>query len=172
METGETKTGMLRSARRVLAAASAVALVSLAACSGAATLNALAPTGGVAIRQDVAYRPGARGHLDIYQPTRADGRAPVVVFLYGGGWDSGRKADYRFVGAALARRGFVVMAPDYRVYPQVRWPGFLEDSAQAVAWARRSGAPVRDGPFGGRLQRGDAGGGSPLAGRRWPRPEA
>jgi acetyl esterase/lipase len=126
---------MLRSARRVLAAASAVALVSLAACSGAATLNALAPTGGVAIRQDVAYRPGARGRLDIYQPTRADGRAPVVVFLYGGGWDSGRKADYRFVGAALARQGFVVMAPDYRIYPQVRWPAFLEDSAQAVAWA-------------------------------------
>ena len=61
--------------------------------------------------------------------------APVVVFFYGGSWDSGSKADYRFVGGALAARGFVTIIPDYRVYPEVRFPDFLDDCAAAFAWA-------------------------------------
>jgi acetyl esterase/lipase len=60
----------------------------------------------------------------------------VVVFLYGGGWDSGNKAEYAFAGAALARHGFVAVVPDYRLYPEVRWPAFLQDSAAAVAWTK------------------------------------
>ena len=43
---------------------------------------------------------------------------------------------YRFVGTALAARGFVVAIPDYRVYPEVRFPGFLEDGARAMRWVR------------------------------------
>jgi acetyl esterase/lipase len=59
------------------------------------------------------------------------------VFFYGGSWNRGRRADYRFVGRALASRGIVVVIPDYRVYPQVRYPDFLRDGARAVAWTRR-----------------------------------
>jgi acetyl esterase/lipase len=108
----------------------------LAGCSGVGVLNALEPRTGVTVQRDIAYQPGPRGDLDVYRPQDANGRAPVVVFLYGGGWDSGRKADYAFAGAALARQGFVTVIPDYRLYPEVRWPTFLEDSAKAVAWAR------------------------------------
>jgi acetyl esterase/lipase len=60
----------------------------------------------------------------------------VVVFFYGGGWDQGEKRDYRFVGQTLAEQGFVAVVPDYRVYPAVRYPAFLQDSALAVRWAR------------------------------------
>jgi acetyl esterase/lipase len=115
----------------VMAAAGA-----LAACSGLQTLNVLEPKGGVGVTRDIAYADGPRGRLDVYRSARADGRAPVVVFFYGGGWDSGRKEDYAFAGAALARQGFVVVVPDYRLYPQVRWPAFVQDSAAAVAWTK------------------------------------
>jgi len=122
------------------------AAVSLAACSGVAALNTLEPKGGIAIHRDIAYRAGPRGGLDIYQPKSADGHAPVVVFLYGGGWDSGAKGDYLFAGAALARQGFVTVVPDYRIYPEVRWPAFLQDSAEAVAWTRAHAAEYGGDP--------------------------
>ena len=108
----------------------------LTACSSVAILNAIEPKGGVAITRDLAYAQGPRGGLDIYRPNSALGSAPVVVFIYGGGWDEGRKADYTFVGAALAAQGFVTVIPDYRIFPEVRWPTFLQDNAQAVAWVK------------------------------------
>lgn len=64
----------------------------------------------------------------------------MVVFFYGGGWESGDKGDYRFVAQALTARGYSVAVPDYRVYPQVRYPTFLEDGAATVAWLRQNGA--------------------------------
>jgi len=108
----------------------------LEGCSGIAMINTLQPKGGVTISRDIAYAEGTRGRLDVYRPVGPDGHTPVVVFLYGGGWDSGAKADYAFAGAALARQGFVAVIPDYRLYPEVRWPAFLQDSARAVAWTK------------------------------------
>jgi len=64
--------------------------------------------------------------------------APVVVFIYGGGWKDGDKANYRFVAAPLAARGFLTVVPDYRVFPQVRFPVFIQDAAAAVAWVRNN----------------------------------
>lgn len=68
--------------------------------------------------------------------TRATLR-PVVVFWYGGSWQTGSKSSYRFVGAALAERGFVAVLPDYRLYPKVKFPEFLDDAAHAVAWVQQ-----------------------------------
>ena len=73
----------------------------------------------------------------------------MLVFLYGGGWTEGRKETYRFVGGAYADAGFVVVVPDYRLYPAVRYPAFLEDCASACAWTRRNA-----GSFGGDASRG------------------
>jgi acetyl esterase/lipase len=61
----------------------------------------------------------------------------VAVFFYGGSWNRGERADYRFVGEALASRGVLTLVADYRLYPEVRYPAFLEDGAQAVALALR-----------------------------------
>src|SRR4051812_16534577 len=79
----------------------------LAACSPVEMLNAVAPTDGLTIMTDVAYAPGPRRSLDIYAPVRED--APVVVFFYGGSWTAGNKALYRFLGAALAARGYLTV---------------------------------------------------------------
>ena len=62
------------------------------------------------------------------------GPAPVVMFIYGGAWAAGDKFEYEFVGRALASQGFVAVIPDYRYYPKVQYPKFLEDNAAAVKW--------------------------------------
>jgi acetyl esterase/lipase len=69
----------------------------------------------------ISYAEGARRKLDVYQ-TRGTAGAPVVVFFYGGKWQYGAKESYRFVAATLASRGYVVVVPDYRLYPEVKFP--------------------------------------------------
>jgi acetyl esterase/lipase len=110
-------------------------LAMLSACSPVTILNALAPKAGITETQNVRYAPGNRHELDIYAPS-GEKPAPVVVFIYGGGWKDGNKAEYRFVAAALAARGFLTVVPDYRLFPQVRFPAFLQDNAAAVAWTK------------------------------------
>ncbi|PZR81463.1 MAG: esterase [Hyphomicrobiales bacterium] len=83
----------------------------------------------------LAYGPEPSQKLDIYIPADAiDKKLDVIVFFYGGRWTYGAKADYRFVGAAFAEKDFIVVIPDYRKYPQVRFPVFVEDGAKALAW--------------------------------------
>ena len=89
----------------------------------------------IALTASIAYAKGARHTLDVCRPKTATA-APVVVFFYGGGWRSGSKRTYRYVAKALARRGYVAVLPDYRIYPQARYPDFLDDGAQAVRWVK------------------------------------
>ena len=115
----------------------------LTACSAVDVLNATVPTNTYQRTEGIAYGPegGAQGRqkLDVYQPASganlAKGRVPMVVFFYGGSWSSGDRADYRFVGEALASQGIVAVIADYRLSPSVRYPAFLEDSALAMRWA-------------------------------------
>lgn len=88
------------------------------------------------LTQDIPYAPGARQRLDVYRPRAGRHGAPVVVFLYGGRWQHGSKDEYRLLGDALTRRGLVAVVPDYRVYPQVRFPVWVEDAAAAMRWTR------------------------------------
>ncbi|HWK96862.1 MAG TPA: alpha/beta hydrolase [Pseudolabrys sp.] len=107
--------------------------------SAAGILNALQPRDGWQLHADIPYQPGPRGLLDVYMPiSRSGPPAPLVVFFYGGSWQSGARETYRFVGASLASQGFVTIIPDYRVYPQGRFPDFLADAAQAVHFARNN----------------------------------
>lgn len=105
--------------------------------SASGILNALQPRDGWELHADIAYQPGPRGLLDVYTPpTSTETPAPLVIFFYGGSWQGGAREIYRFVGASLARQGFVTVIPDYRVYPRARYPDFLADAAQAVYFAR------------------------------------
>ncbi len=112
----------------------------LQACSPLRIINALAAGGTYKATPNQAYGPHPRQQLDVYQPINsanaAAGGAPIVVFFYGGSWTTGERKDYLFVGEALASRGIVVVVADYRLSPEVRYPVFLQDSAQAVRWAR------------------------------------
>jgi acetyl esterase/lipase len=129
--------GLIRGAAPLLALA-------LAACSPAALLNATVSSSGITVTHDIPYAPGARGTLDVYRPTLPGG--PLVVFLYGGSWRMGDKAMYAFVGRPLAALGAVVVIPDYRLYPEVQFPAFLDDNARAVAWAAAHAADLGADP--------------------------
>jgi acetyl esterase/lipase len=135
---------------RLQRAAPLLALLS-AACSPLSLFNGLVPKDGGARKvASAAYGDGPRRMLDVYAPTRrgTDTR-PVIVFFYGGSWSSGERGGYGFVGRALAARGFVTVIPDYRLVPQVTYPGFVEDGAAAVRWARANA--VRYGGDGDRI---------------------
>ena len=108
----------------------------LAGCSALTVFNALTPVdpGAALARADIAYGAQARQRLDVYVPDGLKASAPAVVFFYGGGWDSGTKEDYAFVGRALAAQGFVTVVADYRLVPEVRFPAFVEDGAKAIRW--------------------------------------
>jgi acetyl esterase/lipase len=129
---------MLR--RTLLAALPAL----LAACTPSlGTFNRFAPQdrGGRRLSEGVTYGAGPRQKLDVYGPAAQTAEpAPVIVFIYGGSWDSGARADYEFVGNAFATQGFVTIIPDYRLVPDVRFPSFLDDCAAAVAWAHANAA--------------------------------
>lgn len=84
----------------------------------------------------VAFAPERGLSLDVYRPQGAAADAPVVVFFYGGSWQSGKREGYRFVGRKLAEHGALVVIPDYRKAPKPNFPGYMDDAAQAVRWAR------------------------------------
>jgi acetyl esterase/lipase len=103
----------------------------IAACSPVALLNATIPRGGYSIKHDLAYGTAPRQTLDLYVPDGLTAPAPVILFFYGGNWDSGSKAYYLALGQAFASEGIIVAIADYRLYPDIRYPVFLEDSAKA-----------------------------------------
>lgn len=120
--------------KRLTLAAALAALT--AACSPLSLFATLSPKDASAlVSRGETYGSNPRQMLDVYAPRGAHAKAPIAVFFYGGSWDSGRRQDYNWVGRALASRGFVTVVADYRLYPEVRYPGFLEDGAQAVRWA-------------------------------------
>jgi acetyl esterase/lipase len=131
----------------LLASAAILAALLVAACGGLAFTAANAPAlfGDFDRRADVAYGTHARQQLDVYSPPDAKAR-PIIVFWYGGGWEKGRKSQYRFVGAALAKAGYVAVLPDYRLYPEVKFPAFVQDGADALAWVASHAAEIGGDP--------------------------
>lgn len=110
---------------------------SLCACSATTVVNALTPRSGYDRHQEIRYRVGERGLLDVYVPRSAES-APVIVYFYGGRWQTGSRSQYLFVGQAFASRGILTIIPDYRLYPEVKFPDFVDDGAAVLAWARRN----------------------------------
>lgn len=113
-------------------------------CSGLDVVNAITPDGGVGVTEGIAYGPHPRQQLDLYAPANRSGALPTILFLYGGSWKGGDRADYAFAGRALARAGFLVAVADYRVYPEVAFPAFVSDAAKATKWLVRN-APAHGG---------------------------
>ena len=107
----------------------------LTACSAVDVLNATVATTTYTRSEGLAYGPDQRQKVDVYKPQPAVPNPPMVVFFYGGSWSMGERADYRFVGEALASQGIVAVIADYRLSPEVRYPVFIQDSASATRWA-------------------------------------
>ncbi len=120
----------------------------LSACSPSGILAALTRFGGET-RLGVSYGTHERHKLDIYRAQgdqASQAGAPTVLFFYGGSWNSGERGNYAFVGKALAARGITTLIADYRLYPEVRFPDFLNDCALAAAWTLREVARLGGDP--------------------------
>lgn len=126
-------------------------LLTVSGCAQAAFTTANLPTHLVemAVVHNQSYGAEPLQKLDIYIPANSvEKPLDVVVFFYGGRWTYGAKEDYRFVAATFVQKDFIVVIPDYRKYPQVRFPAFVEDGAKALAWvfdhiAESHGDPTR-----------------------------
>lgn len=91
------------------------------------------------LEADKPYDSGARHTLDVYRPReRSNSPLPVIVFLYGGRWQSGAKNAYRLAGDAITRGGYIGVIPDYRLAPAVKFPAWIEDAARAIRWVHDS----------------------------------
>jgi acetyl esterase/lipase len=106
----------------------------LASCSRYSMLNSSIPWVGYTRTSNVLYGPQPRQKLDYYIPDHINRNGDIVVFFYGGDWQAGSKDDYRFAAEALTSRGFIAVLPDYRLYPSVTFPAFVQDGALAIRW--------------------------------------
>ena len=104
--------------------------------SPAGLLNFTVPRRGYRVECDIPYASGPRHRMDLYASDATARGLPVVVFFYGGAFRCGRKSEYRFIGESLATSDMVVAIPDYRIYPEARFPDFLQDGASAIARVR------------------------------------
>jgi acetyl esterase/lipase len=97
---------------------------------------ALSPRTARRVARDVPFGAHPRQRLDIYAPQKGGEGRPVLVFFYGGNWDSGDRQDYGFVGRAFAGLGYVTLLPDYRHTHERPYPAFMDDAGAALAWVR------------------------------------
>jgi acetyl esterase/lipase len=107
----------------------------LLGCSRMALLNAPVPTQDLQVERGISYGSDSRMALNVYRPDDP-GPHPVVVFFYGGRWRIGERDQYLFLAQSLASKGYLTVIPDYRLYPNVKYPAFLRDGARAIQWTR------------------------------------
>lgn len=114
-----------------------VLALTLAGCASSMSFvqKALIWSTDFSVQSDIAYGPDPRQALDIYTPRGKPPKA-TVLFIYGGSWTSGSRSMYRFMGQALAGRGYQTVIADYRLAPAHNYPAFVEDTAQAFAWVK------------------------------------
>ncbi|WP_417828383.1 alpha/beta hydrolase [Thalassospira sp.] len=99
----------------------------------------------------VSYGPDARQVLDIYLPAPSMQPAPLLIWFYGGSWDSGHRAKYAFIAKRFTKSGYAVAIPDYRLVPDIHFPAFVEDGASAITflkhYAKQNPDQIKDTPF-------------------------
>ena len=113
----------------------------ISSCSPLRAIDLLVDRNGYTVEKEQSYGDTPSMRMDVYFPEKGSKlKENIVMFVYGGSWRngllfSGRKEYYRFVGKIFSSQGFITMIPDYRVFPEVRFPTFVEDIARAVKWA-------------------------------------
>lgn len=128
---------MLRPLSRLIKSVISLPIIlagSLSACAPVHLLNGLTPSGSYKLSKNHQYGPLAEQTLDIYAPKTPRTNAPLVMFVYGGSWNSGNKDIYKFIAQAFTAQGYTVIIPNYRIYPDVIYPEFIEDTAKAVSY--------------------------------------
>ncbi|WP_404422755.1 alpha/beta hydrolase [Thalassospira australica] len=120
-----------------LTANALIAALFLAGCDKLAAFNHLQAGDYQPTIADLQYGDADRQKLDLYLPSDRTKPAPLIVWFYGGSWDSGDKAKYAFVAKRFTEMGYAVAIPDYRLVPEIRFPEFIKDGAKALAFIKQ-----------------------------------
>ena len=139
---------LLRPALLILIAAS-VPTKSPAQDVGADTPINLPTPAGVRIYSNLAYvdQGTPRQKLDLYLPFPISAKpVPLIVYLHGGGWQKGSKADGRAFAFRMVAQGFAVACIGYRLSSDALFPAQLEDCKAAVRWLRDNASRYRLDP--------------------------
>lgn len=119
---------------RLKLAAACTTFIAIAACAPVTILNTITPSSTFDRSKNIAFGEGERDVLDVYQADEPKADAPVLLFVHGGSWDSGSKDIYKFLAEGFTKSGYDIVVPNYRLYPEAKFPNFLNDNAQAVAY--------------------------------------
>jgi acetyl esterase/lipase len=117
------------------------AFIKDSAATGLRILNtAVSLTSNMTVKKDIIFDSHKKLALDIYTNAnwQADTKRPVLIFFYGGGWRWGDKAYFKFVADSFVDKGYVVVIPNYTLYPAAKYPEFVKDGAKAVAWVQQN----------------------------------
>jgi arylformamidase len=94
----------------------------------------------VNVRADIAYGPGPREVLDLLFPDSPAGNAPLHMFVHGGYWRSGEKANYRCVAAPVLAAGAIAAIVEYDLMPGARLPALVGQVRRAALWLQENAA--------------------------------
>ncbi|MFE3849319.1 alpha/beta hydrolase [Flavobacterium sp. LB3P45] len=77
--------------------------------------------------------------LNVFVPRNSKSkRLPVLIFVHGGNWNSGRKGTYDLLGRNFARKGVITVIPDYTLSPNANYHGMAQEVAQAIQWTKNN----------------------------------
>lgn len=119
----------------------------IASCSGGKFLSTLSLDPSRCIIKDVVYQGEHQLTADIYYAKHTQVCSakeskqplpPTIVFIFGGSWKSGDKAEYSFVADAFVEQGYNVLIPNYRLYPDAAYPDFIVDLEAFMIWLHAS----------------------------------
>lgn len=141
--------------RRVGFAALMVALMASAAAAQTTAPTTSTKPANVSVQHDIAYKSGEtlsdyekeRCKLDVYSPKqRSATLLPILVWFHGGGLEGGHKIGGTAFGESWAPQGYIVVVPNYRLFPKATYPAYLDDAAASVAWTIQHAAEFGGDP--------------------------
>lgn len=125
----------MKTSKYILRSLQVLSFICLGGCSSLQLVNSVSKFYDVDVKKDLSYGDNHRQRYDLYLPEEGKknfSSTPVIIFFYGGSWNRGEKSEYEFVGRRLASMGYITAIPNYRLYPEVKYPEFLEDGAQSI----------------------------------------
>jgi acetyl esterase/lipase len=91
------------------------------------------------LHRNVVYGPESRQRLDIWRLSTTPTDAPVIFYVHGGAWTFGDKREQgRPMLHEFVRRGWIVVASNYRLAPRFPWPAQIEDATRALGWIKKN----------------------------------
>ena len=100
--------------------------------------------------KDIVYTKNQTGEavkMDIFTPKKtSDKKNPILIFVYGGNWNSGNKNNYRLLAKNFARQNMTVVVPDYTVSPKADVDEMTKEIAAAIQFTKKNAAKYNGDP--------------------------